>query len=219
MDSADQVVFVLQLILALGPLALYFLALGLVNSQSHPCLINARVDFVLLAVAFLPVMIGPMLLLIEHGHALIAAGVVAGMAALFRALLPARRGAWVIYNVSREQCRVLMERACRRLNWSVTVADDQIRVSPVHLVITQSALPWLRNVALRIRCLGGVGGEDAQEQLIDALASEIQRESMLPSPMGASLVVIGAALLGMPMWYLFHHMDAIVDVVRQILFA
>ena len=48
---------------------------------------------------------------------------------------------------------------------------------------------------------------------------EMAAEGLLPSPTGASLVLIGAALLGVPMWYLLHHMGAIVDVVRQILFA
>ena len=52
-----------------------------------------------------------------------------------------------------------------------------------------------------------------------AVAREIRREAMLPSPAGASMVVIGAALLGVPMWYLFHHMDAIASAVRQVLFT
>ena len=42
---------------------------------------------------------------------------------------------------------------------------------------------------------------------------------MLPSPTGASMVVIGAALLGVPMYYLLNHMNAIVDVVKHIFFA
>jgi len=71
LNSADQVLFVLQLILVIGPLAVYFLGLGLVNSQANPCLVNARVDFVVLTTAFIPVILGPMVLLIQHGHYLL----------------------------------------------------------------------------------------------------------------------------------------------------
>lgn len=54
---------------------------------------------------------------------------------------------------------------------------------------------------------------------MDTLEGEIQEESMLPSPAGASMVVIGAAMLAVPMWFFFHHVDAIARAVRQIFFA
>ena len=54
MSSADEVVFVLRLALALGPLAIYFLGLGLVNSSARPCVVRARADFVVLAIAVVP---------------------------------------------------------------------------------------------------------------------------------------------------------------------
>lgn len=218
MDTADQVVFVLQLILVVGPLAVYFLGLGLVNSQAHPCLVNARADFVLLTVAFLPVLIGPILFLIQHDCFWLAAAVLAAIVALFRLLLPSRHSAWVIYNVSSEQCSRLLERACRRLGWALAPTGDRWVISPAELTVTVSGLPWLRNVTIRIHT-GSLAADAQRHRLIAALEAEIQREAMLPSPMGASLVLIGASLLGVPMWYLFHHMDAIVDVVRHILFA
>ena len=43
-DAPAHVVFVLEVLIALGPLAVYFLGLGLVNSQPRPCLVNARAD-------------------------------------------------------------------------------------------------------------------------------------------------------------------------------
>lgn len=216
MDSADQVVFVLQLILVLGPLAVYFLGLGLVNSQAHPCLVNARGDFVVLAIAFIPIILAPLIMLVQHGQYLISIGVLLLVAAIFWLMLPGRRDAWVVYNIDPAEFRRVLNRALRRLGWTSASKDDAILIAPVELTLTPSALPWLRNVTLR---LSGENAPEAIEQLIAALVRELQRESMLPSATGASLVAIGAALLGVPIWYLFHHMDAIVDVVRQILFA
>ena len=92
MSSADQVFFVLHLILILGPLAVYFLGLGLVNSLARPCLVNARRDFLLLTISFVPIILVPTLSLIEHGHRVVAACVVMVIAAVFaRCCLSAAR--------------------------------------------------------------------------------------------------------------------------------
>ena len=219
MDSADQVVFVLQLVLALGPLAIYFLALGLVNSQAHPCLINARADFVLLAVAFGPVILAPVMSLVERGWLWAAAAVTVGAASLFFGMMPAREEAWVIYNIERAQYRRIVRRACRRLGWGIRGSDDRLTVTPANLIVSQHGLSWLRNVTVTIRVGPGGGDASARNALIGMMDQEMRRESMLPSATGASLVVIGAGLLGVPMWHLFRHMDAIVDVVRRVLLA
>ncbi len=219
LDSIDQVVFVLEVMLALGPLAVYFLALGLVNSQARPCLVRARADFALLAIAFVPVIIVPVAALVEHGWLWPAAGVVVGVTALFFGMLPGRGAGWVIYNVDPSQCRRLLQRACRRLGWTAEDRGGQLHVAQADLIVSLSAVPWLRNATVRVRSVTGVPCGSAGERLIRALGQEIRQETMLPSSTGASLVVIGAMLLGIPMWYLLHHMGAIVEVVRQILFT
>lgn len=217
MDARDQVVFVLQVVMALGPIAVYFLGLGLVNSQARPLLISARRDFTLLGSAFLPLILVPGVALIRNGHGWLAVGVLAGVLILFATMLPARRGIWVVYNVGGGQFLRLLQRACRRRGWQLQVEGDLLTVQPGGLQITRHGVSWLRNVTIEMR--GAGRRSPAVAELIDALRRELDHESMLPSPTGASLVVIGASLLGLPMWYLFHHMDMIVDVVRQILFA
>lgn len=217
MDSGDQAVFVLRLVLTLGPLAVYFLGLGLVNSQARPCVVRSRPDFVVLTIAFVPVVVAPVVMLIEQGLLWLAAGAIVVLITLFFAMLPGRREGWVIYNVSPDQCRRLLERACRRLGWTATGTDDELRVTSAGLIIHSSAVPWLRNATVRIEGATDEPGEHRRDLLIQALCREADGEAMLPSPAGASMVVIGATLLGVPMWYLFHHMDAVVAAVRQIL--
>ena len=113
MDSTDQVVFVLQVILAVGPLAVYFLGLGLVNSQSRPVLVDARSDFLVLAVAFVPLIVCPLIGLLARGFLIMAAVSMIAVAGAFFWLLPSRGSGGVIYNIDTRRCRTLVGRACR----------------------------------------------------------------------------------------------------------
>ena len=216
MDPREQVLFVLQVVMALGPIAIYFLGLGLANSQARPFLMSARRDFTLLASAFIPLILVPALALAQQGHGRVAAGAVFAVTALFVAMLPGRGGSWVVYNVGAGQLRRLLERACRRQGWRSRVDGGEMVVEPGGLRVGLNQISWLRNATLDLAC---IQDQSLRDQLLGAFREELSRESMLPSPTGASLVVIGASLLGLPMWYLFHNMDLIVDVVRQILFA
>jgi len=228
MDSANQVIFVLQVALAIGPLAVYFLGLGLASSQAHPCLVSERSDFVLLALAFVPVIVWPFVALLEAGNMTIAVALLSGMVILFFVLLPRRDQGWVIYNISTEECRRALRRACVRLGWQVeparppgdaaAVHEDDAVILPPGLGVSLNSMPWLRNVTIRLRSADEQMAQE-REALREQLTTELRREALLPSPTGAGLVVIGAGLLGLPMWYLFRNMDSIVDVVRRFILA
>lgn len=223
MDSADQVILVLQVILTIGPVAVYFLGLGLASSQAHPCLVSERSDFVLLALAFVPIIVWPVVALLKAGNWGISLVLLALVVVVFFSMLPRRHGGWVIYNISEGECRRAVRRACQRLGWSFEKAsppreDADLVIHPARLGVSFHSMPWLRNVT--VRCQQSEDHDEAAvRQLLDTLAGELNRESLLPSPAGAGLVVIGATLLGLPMWYFFHNMDAIVDVVRRMILA
>lgn len=220
MDITDQAVFVLKIILALGPLSLYFLGLGLVSSQARPHLVSARTDFALLATAFIPAIAFPVLLLIEHGQHQIVTGAVVVLLAVFFALLPRRDSSWVVYNCSPAQGRRLLQQAARHLGWRVHGhGDGSFEIEPIGLRITQTALPWLRSVTLHAEGATNMEARVARRALMAALGEELKHEAMLPSATGASLVLIGAGLLGLPMWYFFHNINVLVEAVRRIFAA
>lgn len=233
MDPDSQVISILRVVLAIGPIALYFLGLGLINSQARPCLVSSRVDFTVLTTACVPVIVWPVVTLVEVGHYGLAGATVGVLGLLFGLLLPRREAGWVIYNISDEQCQAVVRRMCRRQGWrlepagvdgSVEAGSREVdgRIEPIGLSLSRHSLPWLRNVTLRVeptRCPAEGEWPSIRRRFVDALEAELGHESMLPSPAGASLVIAGTTLLGLPMWYLFRHMDAIVEVVRRILFA
>lgn len=223
-NSAEQVILVLQVVLTIGPLAVYFLGLGLVSSQARPCLVSERSDFVLLATAFVPVICWPIISLITGGRFLLAAVLLVAIGLLFFTLLPRRHAGWVIYNISSQECRRALQRSCARLGWRIeylspTGDEPEAIVRPENLTVTFGGMPWLRNMTLRFRASGVEAGFASEHALVRQLSAELQREAMLPSPTGAGLVVIGAAMLGLPMWYLFSNVNAIVDVLRRMLLA
>lgn len=216
----DQAAFVFKTILALGPLAIYFLGLGLVNSQARPCILSARADFTILATVFVPLIAAPIILLLEHDQAGLVSVAIVGVAALFFTLLPRPGSGWVVYNCSPAQGRRLLYQAYRRLGWRVESAEhDRHRIPGAGLNVSLSALPLLRSVTLSVERSDRRASSDKVNDLVAAFRDELAEEAMLPSATGISLVVIGAALLGVPMWYLFHNMQLIVDVVRRILTA
>lgn len=225
LNSADQVIFVLQVVLMIGPLAVYFLGLGLASSRPHPCLVSERSDFVLLALAFVPIVCWPLISLVSMGRCILAGVLLGVLAALFIMLLPRRHNGWVVYNLSPQELRRALRRACHRLGWQIEYNssnndESEASIEPTGLNLVFSNMPWLRNITLRCRAINtGTGTATARQQLLESLLNELQHEAMLPSPTGAGLVVIGTTLLGLPMWYFFHHIDAVVDVVRTILFA
>ncbi len=210
--------FVLKVLLTLGPVAVYFLILGLVNSRAHPCLVSTRTDFALLVFAFGPLIVMPLWVLAAHGMHVLMGGLALSLMVIFFGLLPKHHN-WVIYNCGPGQCRRLLSQSCRRLGWHADWGNEGgLEIPSVALHVHPSALPLLRSVSLHI-AITTSGQRIAADRLIDELNEEIRQETMLPSSTGISLVILGAALLGLPMWYLFRNIHAIVDAVGRILSA
>ncbi len=220
MGTDEQVVFVLELTVAVGPLAVYFLALGLLNSRPCPYLIGLRADFSFLSIAFFPVLMVPLAALAVHGRfGFWMVGLAAVVPAIWGGVRYRIGAGWVIYNVDERGCREAVIRACRRIGWEVTGEPDRLQVVSPRLELRLSAFSLLRNVTLRIAAEEDRDTALVAERLGEALERELNTEALLPSPTGAGLVLVGSALLAMPMWYLFHHMEAVVDVVRRVFLA
>ena len=219
MDSTIHAITVLRLLVNLGPLALYFVVLGLVNSQRHPRLISARADFITLTVAFLPVLVWPVPFLVSQGWWLWLGGGLVCAIAMFRFLLPQVNAGWVVYHITREDAIGSLRRAVRRLGWNGTWTDDDVTLPAAGLALQWTAFPWLGSVSIHVRPLDNKRIERDADRLRVELEREFQRHALLPSPIGACLVLVGVALWILPLWMTFRHLDAIVDVVENVLFT
>lgn len=219
MDATARVILVLQLLVNLGPLALYFVVLGLINSQRHPRLISSRADFVTLTVVFLPALVWPAPFLVERGWwGLLGIGLAVVCCAFFT-LLPRPQAGWVVYHTNEDEMRVILQRAVRRLGWTAQWTRDGVTIPDAALRIRSSAFPWFGSVSMHVEGIGGRPRSEAVNALRAQLEQQLERRSLLPSAVGTCLVIVGVVLWVVPLWMMFRHMDAIVMLVQHLLFA
>lgn len=216
-ESAESVIRVLQLLLNLGPLALYFLVLGFINSQRRPRLVSSRTDFLSLTVVFLPLLIWPLPFLVTHGWwwALIGSAVL--VATAFVSLLPRPYDGWVVYHVTEEEFRAIAARSARQIGWTVHVEGTDIVIPEPGLRLRISAFPWLGSVSVQVRAVHGRLDVESFRALQTRIERRLARRSLLPSAVGTCLVLVGVTLAIIPLWTMLRHMDAIVEVVRNLL--
>jgi hypothetical protein len=214
MDAAGQVILVLKLLLFVGPVAVYFIALGLVNSQATPKIINARSDFLALTVALCPLLFWPIPSLIRAGlgWVVFVAGAVAAVG--ISVLLDRVRPGWVIYNLSDYRARRLLDRALRSLGWEYAWEDNRVRVDQPGLLLTLSPLPLLRNVSIHVEATT-IEQREAASQLRQRFSALLSTQQLLPSVGGSCLFLLGVGLLMLPFWMMSRHSDAIAEVVTR----
>ncbi len=219
MDNAYQVAVLLKLLLLVGPIAVYFIVLGLLNSQSVPRLVDARTDFLVLTFAVCPVLLAPAPSLWQQGYGWVLAPALALAALVMRALLPRRNSGWVIYNLSVHRARVLVERCLRDLGWRFEAADGVLKVTQPGLEIRFSSLPVLRNVTCHLAFADDASRETLEARIRDRLETALSRQQLLPSLAGSCLMVVGIGLMILPLWMMSRHSDAIAEVVTRLLLS
>ncbi len=219
MDASDQVIFLLKVVINIAPVAVYFLVLGLVNSQAHPVLVNARSDFQVLTLVFVPLLVWPIPYLVDGGHWwALCCGVLIATGGFWR-LLPGRADGWVLYNVTEEQGRAMLHRALSACGLASRARGGGFDVPTAGLHIEVSSFSLLRNVTLRARWNGDRIDMERFASLGVGLHRQMQRQSLLPSATGGCLMVLGVSLMIVPLWLMSRHIDAIVEIVQQLLLA
>ena len=210
-----QVVDVLLLVGNVAPIALYFLALGLVNSHSRPYLLSRRADFVALTSVLVPVLLWAVPGFVNAGYwwALLIAGGLVG--ATFAWMLPKTDDGFVIYNIAESRCERLLEDSLAAMHlsgcWEGKTWHSDCGTMAIHV----RGFALLRNVTLHIEKTG-----PRAARLFPTLAAQMQHRisnvAQLPSTMGAGLVLVGLALLILPMWTVSRHIDDLVDAMSHL---
>jgi len=219
MSSHEQAVFFLRVVINVAPVAVYFLALGLVNTQPRPRLVSGRSDFVALTLVFIPVLVWPMPMLIRYElWWVVLAGLCLG-GAVFWWLLPPRLNNWVVYNITEQRCRRILNEALSRMGLAAHEDEFSLTVASRSLRIDLSGFGLLNNVTLYFAPTRGTLDESLLVRLRREFNSQLDTVSLLPSPTGACLVMMGVGLLIVPLWMMSQHMNAIVEIVSRLLSA
>jgi hypothetical protein len=219
MNTHDHAVFLLRLVINVAPVAVYFLAMGLVNTQSRPRLVSGRNDFIALTLVFVPVLVWPAPILIQlHLWWVLAIGLIVA-AVGFWALLPPQWGNWVVYNITEHRCRRILDDALGRLGLAAHHDSTGLTVEKANLQIDLTSFGLLNNVTLYFRPIYGVRDEALLSRIRQEFAARLETVSLLPSATGACLVMVGVSLLIVPLWMMSRHMDVIVEIVSRLLSA
>lgn len=215
----EQTLSVVKVLLYVGPVAVYILWLGLLNSQATPKLIKARDDFLVMTVAFLPFVVAPVVSLACAGYEWAGVSAAGLMLLLFLRLLPPNNSGWVIYNLSPRRGRMLADRALRSLGRSYRWDGWMAHVAEIGLSVEISSVPVLRNVTFRVHPSGAKPSTSDVAVLRRELARRLSAEAGLPSVTGCCLLMGGVGLLILPLWMMSQHSAAIAEVMTRILLS
>lgn len=221
MHADEQVILLLKFALTIGPVAVYFLALGYLNAQPRPAVLSGRADFLLLTIVLFPVLLWAILLAGLSPLTIGLGGIVAAVC-LWLAL-PARNSSWVAYNITARQFLRALQRALGRLGISadrVTVlpgGDEVWTVEHLALRIRVSPFAMLQNVTCRFEHTAGKPVAAGQlSNLRRALNDSLGATHALPSASAAAFLLIGTVMLSAPLFLMARNVDAIVKVVRSL---
>jgi hypothetical protein len=218
-STLEQAAAALKVLLYVGPIAVYVLWLGLVNSQAKPKLVSARDDFVVMSIALCPFASAPLVGLARAGYGWLGVAVLAVLLGLFLRLLPAPDSGWVIYNLSPRRARMLAERTLRALGGSYRWVGRTVVAGDTGLSVEVSFVPLLRNVTFGLRHRDGRVSAAEVKAFRSELSRRLDGEGGIPSVAGCLLLLGGVALLIMPLWMLSHHSAAIADVMTHFLLS
>ena len=207
----------LQIALAAVPVAVYFLVLGLLNSQPRPQLLSSRLDFILLMTAFSPLCIVPLLTWIGVNLLTIALAV-GGVVAVICLLAPRKHQGWVIYNISLEKALRSAQRAMDVAGIAYSRQGNVLHL-PGGQEIRLSAFPLLRNVAIAVQSHNKPGGEvrSALQRFEAEVARRVGRIEVTPSPMAVSFVLISTAMIVTPLVLMADRMPEMVRIISDMI--
>lgn len=211
--GSEQLNVTLQVATVVVPAAVYFLLLGLLNSQRHPQLISGRTDFIVLNAAFFPIFCVPALSYVGASAAALL-GVLAVVLAAVVVLAPARCGRWVLYNIAMPEALRAAERALQAIGEPFTRRGRCLTLDRIDLSLRFGAMPLLRNVSI------AADGDDARRvapRLERALVEQLARIHTTATPMAQTFLLIATAMLIAPLGLFADRMPEMVRLLTDLM--
>lgn len=211
----------LHLTIAFVPLATYLLVLGMINLSSRPFLTTGARDSLALALGLAGLMIvGPMELFLPEraaqtfgGYAWILMIVLYFLSCTLIVLMARPR--LVIYNVTPEQLRPLLEQAVKSIDSEASWADDTYVLPRAFVQLHIESFPALRNASLV--SIGPRQSYQSWRKLETTLAELLREARVVPNPYGVSLIMFGVALAGLSVYWLAQSRHQVVQALREML--
>ncbi|MBW3599360.1 MAG: hypothetical protein KY475_19085 [Planctomycetes bacterium] len=211
----------LHLTIALGPLAVYFLFLGLVNLSTRPFLTTGARDVAALGAAISGfVVAGPMeLFLPEQAASRLGPYVwllLLGLYALSVSLLALTlRPRLVIYNITFEQLRPILEQTAKAVDEEARWTGAGLTLPNLAVSLHLEPSPAMRNVQLA--STGPRQSYAGWRRLQIALARELRQTRVSPNPYGGSLLFFSAVMACLIGYVMIRDGESVADALHEML--
>ncbi|MBI5726019.1 MAG: hypothetical protein HZA50_18815 [Planctomycetes bacterium] len=131
-----------------GPVAVYFLIVGLLNSRQRPQLISGRRDFAIMLVAVSPLFLSPIIQVLGLSFWSLLAGLSLVFCGIW--LFAPRGHSWVIYNLPADEAGRLIKGAMARLGIDCGASQFSASGGAGGLSVKVSSFPVLRNMSVKL---------------------------------------------------------------------
>jgi hypothetical protein len=208
--------------LALGPLAIYLLVLGIINLSRRPVVVSGGRDRLALGIAVSGMIaVGPVELFLPidvaiffGGYVWLLLGALYGLTILLLALV--RRPRLSVYNISEAELQRVLGELVVLLDPGSQWTGEILILPRLGVQLMVDSVRSLRNVSLI--AIGDRQSYEGWAQLEAALAKELAAVRVPPNPRGLTLALIGSILLGAITWSLARDPLRISEEVSEMLF-
>lgn len=213
MLCSEQMGFAVQVAAVVAPVAVYFLLLGLLNSQPNPQVLSGRSDFILLNAAFAPVFCVPVLNYFgASAWALpVAIGVLLAAALV---LAPRRAGNWAVYNITLPSAIRAAERALQTMDEPFDRRRRRLVLRRLGVTLRFSAMPLLRNVSISAE---GAGAAEFGGKFDEPLTGQLAAVPTTATPMAVTFLLVATAMLLAPLGLLADRMPEMVRIITDLI--
>ncbi len=213
MLGSEQLSLAVQVAAVVAPVAVYFLLLGLLNSQPNPQIISARSDFILLNAAFFPVFCVPVLSYFAPSVWTLLV-VVGALLASVLLLAPRRTGNWVVYNITLPATVRAGQRALNLMGEPFVRRGRRLILNRIDVTLRFTSMPLLRNVSISTE---GANAAEFSRDFEKLLASQLATVPTTATPMAVTFLLIATVMLIAPLGLLADRMPEMVRLVTNLI--
>jgi hypothetical protein len=211
----------LHISIALGPLAVYLLLLGMINLSTRPFLTTGARDTAALGVAISGFIVaGPMQLFLPHAAAERFGGFVWVLLLAFFTLCLSLtvlliRPRLVIYNASVDQLHSIISGVVSKLDHETRWAGDNLIMPNLGIQLTVESFSAMKNAQLIAN--GSSQSYEGWRRLELALAEALRDTKSSRNPYGYSLLLFGFMMVGIVTFWMVSDPETVAQSLREML--
>lgn len=211
----------LHLCIALSPLSVYLLLLGVINLSRRPLVTNGARDAAALGLAISGfVIVGPMELFVPEATILRLGVFVWALLISFYAMcltlfVLLMRPRLVIYNIRPDQVRPMLAELVNELDRESRWAGECLIIPNLGVQLHVEASAGMRNVQLI--AAGANQSYDGWHRLEKTLTTSLRQVQSVRNPYGFSLIFFSLLMIGLVTFWLVQDADAVAQSLREML--